>query len=388
MKTNKLNYTKYIRRTLSLALFGLVACAKVDFTQGTTPGCTGNSCTTIAGVNSYNYNVTGSGQPIDILFVVDNSASMSAIQQGIAAAFGTSLFTTINQYDYHLAITTTEIADPVNAPARATTQFSALQNGNLIRFGNGAAFLTSATANAASLFSTAIYRPESVACDTWVRANCAATGCAGTQKAAYDQVCASGDTRGIYAANMTVNNDATGFSRAGVPLAVVIISNADERANGGYISGLPMVASGDYPQNLIDSATAKSKKLAAYPIIVKPGDAACLAAQTVNASLFGYYGNTYNSLAALTGGTVGSVCPVTANSYATSLATIGSGIVNNQLKSITLNCAPTSGTVSVKDSTGVTQVMRVNATNPKILDLPAALLPNQSINLQYSCSAI
>ena len=354
-----------------------IACAKVNFTGGRS--CNGAAgCTTILGNNVYDYTVSPSNQPIDVLFVVDNSASMYSIQQSIGQKFP-SLFSSLSQFNYHVAVTTTDISDASLNPPRSINQSGALQNGALIRLTDGTAFISPSSSSPQSLFASAITRPETLTCQNWVSIACP-NGC--TDLTAYHNQCPSEDTRAIVASQMTLQNDTTGFIRPNVPLAVVMVSNADERASGGLDPNEPALTSKDMPQALMKVAANLNKPLTVYPIIIEPNDSSCNDQQKFSPFIFGWYGNIYNQLASQTGGSSSSIC---ASDFSANLKSIGQGI-SNSLKAITLNCTPINNTVTVTFPDGTVQTLTTSDSAPTVLNLPTTINLGQSVRLKYSCS--
>jgi hypothetical protein len=370
----------HFRRHLILILgFFAVACAKVNFSSNNDP-CIGNkNCTSILGANVYDYSVSMSTQPIDVLFVIDNSASMSPIQSSIGQKFP-SLFSTLNQYDFHVGVTTTDISDSSLNPARAVNQSGALQDGKLIGLSDGSSFITSGSSNPQSLFATAITRPETLACEQYIQANCP-MGC--TNAAAYHAACPSEDTRAIDAAFMTLSTDQTGFMRSNAPLAVVIVSNADERASGGTAVNSQPLTQNDLPSALIAQAQTLNKPLSVYSVVIQPGDSACLAQQQYSSTLFGWYANQYQSLSQQTGGAVSSIC---STDFSANLTSIGQGVAQS-MQSITLKCEPINNTVTVTYPGSPAQTLTTSGADKTVLQLPTALTVGQSVRVKYSCAS-
>lgn len=132
--------------------------------------------------------------------------------------------------------------------------------------------------------------------------------------------------------------------RADASLAVIMISDEDERSVGGdtaqvYYSGeLKTLEAEDQPQayvNKIKQLFGNSKRFSFNSIIVTPGDSSCMASQD-SAGSKSHYGYKYAELSALTGGAVGNIC---ATDYSTNLYYFRDRIVNT-LASVPLECAP------------------------------------------------
>ncbi|MCB0412333.1 MAG: hypothetical protein KDD22_07395, partial [Bdellovibrionales bacterium] len=195
----------FLASFLILQLFG---CSKVGFQATPDASCTafnaehgGGSCTlTPDGLNQYNYSFRV-GQ-VDMLFVVDNSASMYVEQKKIANQFPNFL-DQLRDLDYHIAIITTDVTSG---------------GGKFLSFPNGESFLSNPEFNSSvhnkniQHFQETIERPETLKCDN-------------------NGSCPSSDERGIKAANMAFQRSENGsFFRAGAHLAIVFISDEDVRS--------------------------------------------------------------------------------------------------------------------------------------------------------------
>jgi hypothetical protein len=253
------------------------------------------------------------------------------------------------------------------------------KDGNLLEFvtsvggaGTGLKFITQATPSASSLFNSTVQRPE--------------TG--------------YGDERAIFAAMTALDKNAqTNFVRPEAHLSVVILSDEDERSNGGNISGYPLEAGRDYPQNLIDKVKAiwPSKSLTVHGIVIRPNDTACYTDQTVNGGgANGNYANIYSDLVGRTGGILGNICQKNAQGqydYGSQLSQMGQ-ITGSTLQSYNIRCTPMEGSVRVTTSTGSTYdcprgpvagsqpVCRYEGS--KVIFAPP-LMAGQQVTLQYAC---
>lgn len=318
----------------------------------------------------YGYTVTPANTPVDILFVSDNSGSMSANHRTLGTKFP-SFFNIVKNFDYRVAVTTTDVLPRNGNTARG---------GSLVTFTDGSSFLTRSTSNAQSLFSSGIQRPETITCDNYLRTHRCNGGDACTD---YYSYCPNDDSRGIYAANVVVNNNPAGFLRASAPLHVVILSNADERVLGGNYPPWPL-ESLDQPTTLVSNVQSKysGKSLTVHTLIIQPGDSNC-ANQQVDSSLgtFGQYGPVYANLSSITGGIRGSIC---ASDYSGQLAQIANMVTLNLTRSVPLRCktdaanltysfSPASSIVGTVDSSGMT------------LNFSSPIPETSTVSLSYVC---
>ncbi len=97
------------------------------------------------------------------------------------------------------------------------------------------------------MFNQTIQRPETLACEkfiaNWIRSHGGNTSSINSTEYSqgYAQKLSFGDERGIYAANMVVKNNPSSFIRSDAHLAVIFLSDEDERsglyndASNGYL---------------------------------------------------------------------------------------------------------------------------------------------------------
>ena len=194
----------------------------------------------------------------------------------------------------------------------------------------------------------------------------------------------SGDERGIYAALSALQRrKERNLIRDSANLAVVILSDEDERSNGGTATGNqggPLEIGKDYPSDLINyvnNTWSHTKKMTVHSIIIEPSDLACFNTQKEqqpygNAN----YGNTYVELTKQTGGTVGTVC---ASDYGSQLSAIGDVIEQAALSSLLLECAPASGSLQIEPAS-----LHYELRGDKVIFDPA-LQPGTSVHLKYQC---
>lgn len=279
---------------------------------------------------------------VDILVVVDNSPSMQDIQKSMAKRVS-SLMDQVKNLDYRIAVTTTD-------PSNATTGDGRLLP--LTGFGNQYVISPDmGLVNAQAALANTVQRPE----------------------------IGSITEEGIYATYRVIERalagetNAKNFFRSDAAFATILISDADESANG----------SKNKPENLISLVKTNwpSKKFIFNSLIVRPGDSACLNSGREN------YGPTYDSLSRLLGyGTVGGsiIGTVCASDYGSQLSGIGQS-VQQLVKIMDLDCAPigsaTSAVTVVKDGSHYTDAYTIQGL--KIIFQNN--LPVGNYTLTYQC---
>ena len=194
--------------SIGLIIGSVIACSPIRFTPTENTAavvCDGaTSCIISNGIVSISDNVQIGAGKVDILFINDNSASMSPIQAQLAAKFsGFIKNLDEKKIDYRIAITTTDL--------------DSVKSKGLITFGNGKSYISNADANRFSLFNTAIIRPETLKCETFITSMFNTYGPSFQSRqdyaVGYPQNCASPDTRGIYTGNLVISQNTDSFMR-------------------------------------------------------------------------------------------------------------------------------------------------------------------------------
>lgn len=270
-----------------------------------------------------------SGSTVDILIIDDNSGSMQQNQKNLANGFA-QFISGLAGSDWQIAVTTTDINAEAGRFVGPADQAGTLPYSRSY-------MLTPNTPNVATLFSETIQRTTS----------------AGVY------LDGAGDERAIYAANLTINgyndpNVAQGFFRPDAALAIVILSNEDERSCGNdptchndpaNASQYQPFAPLDYPNALAANITktfGANKQYSINAIVVKPGDTQCFADEN-RGGIYdsgGNYGVVFASAATMTGGIVASICDNGTGQYAQSLAAISQVIRNTTQPTLTLDHVP------------------------------------------------
>lgn len=363
-------------------------------------------CVSSGELDHFDYTVTANGGLVDILFVADNSGSMSFEQAHMAQRFSSFLAQLDARYvDYRIGIVTSDISSGAtsstaddgassslyNGP-RAINQNGALQDGNLVKFENGEAFITSSTGNKENLFAKNIQRPETNQCESFLKQYPSSQ----PPSQGLKDNCPSGDERGIFAANLFFEKNPASFIRPNAHMAVVFLADEDVRS-GLYLNPKNTaykLEEKDEPSTLINKvkSTYSGKSLSLHSIIVAPGDQGCLAAQSKQMGpqyLSPTYGVTYNQMLGseghkyseatqMTNGIQGDIC---AGDYGSQLANIGTNIVD-RLADITLACAnPGSLDVTLTPA----HVGTSWSVSGNILHFSKGLTPGTQVRLKYSC---
>ncbi|GIL16845.1 MAG: hypothetical protein BroJett040_05960 [Oligoflexia bacterium] len=390
----------------------IVACAPVKFEKQVNCG-SGFNCVSANGKNVYDYTTKISGGKVDIVFIDDNSASMSTEQNSIANRFSSFLSSLDNKnIDYRIGIITTDVSTSPYNSARAINQNGALQDGRLIVFGDGSSFLTPSTANKESLFGQAIKRNETLTCEAYLNTN----PTAGQTSTSYQQNCPSPDERGIKAANLFVRGNPASMIRSDAHLAFVVLSDEDVRSSLYTKTTTYALETDDLPQTLIENVNNlyAGKSMSFHSIIVRPGqlvngvtaeqvingiatfasskleatqyfsqyftgaDVACLNVQSTQTNnVLGSYGYMYSLLTKMTGGIEGNIC---ANDYGSQLSSIGDNI-GQRVNDLQLACA-TPENLQLDFVSGTAVSFHIEGS---VLKFDQALSAGTEVRVRYGC---
>lgn len=238
--------------TLFLACSLVISCSKVKFNNVPSAACSAaDDCVqgTDGETMTQNLIPVAPNNKVDILIIDDNSVSMKNRHASLAARFPNFIQRLNSQgINYRIAIATTDnTALPNDPQINALPQYlKDHKNGALVPFLNpnktssGRFFIDNNTSNAQTLFANTIQRPESIYC---------------AQHPELIEMCMkliSGDERGIYSA--IKNAQSSQFRRSDARLHVIVISDEDERSNGGGYPGLPIIDGQDRPQDFSAAA--------------------------------------------------------------------------------------------------------------------------------------
>lgn len=296
---------------------------------------------------------------VDILVVVDDSNSMAPDNTKLAERLqGFVNDLTASGIDWQMCATVTRAQDVSN---NGTLYWGASRN--WVNYSTSPFWVLKAgAANPYSIFTSTI--------------SAIGAGWAGTD-----------DERGIKAAWQ--HADYAPYNscyRADASLAVIMISDEDERSIGGdqsqvYYSGeLKTLEAEDQPQayiNKIRQSFGNNKRFTFNSIIVTPGDLGCMAEQDVSGGK-SHFGYKYAELSQLTGGAIGNIC---ANDYSSNLYYFKDRIVNS-LASVPLECAPV-GDVNVVITPTMSN-LSVQLVNNDLVFNPAISV-GRTIQIEYDC---
>lgn len=378
--------------------------------DGAVPGATPPPPPSGARNVDYSLQIPAASKKVDFLLVIDNSASMIAVQQKMAQSM-TALASKMNSLniDWQMCLTvTTDMNKGGTASGTGThtctgPYCTGTYTGGTWHWGVSLPWVNGKYAvnkndlsSNADLFKNTI--PKLGAGDS-----------------------GTGDERGIKAAyNHFANSksgahNTTGCYRAGSSVAVILLSDEDERSVAGdcsrvntqlgdkeipackeYNTGaLRVLEFEDKPENLISQANSVFGDTARFTFnsIISDTDQ-CTAQLNANASFVGadgksyysphYTGTVYKKASQLTNGGIASLC---SNDLQLNLF---SDVVVNTLSKLNLECAPTS--LSVR--TGATKEAAAAATplassqysvSGAVLNFNPALNENVWVNLKYSC---
>lgn len=322
-------------------------------------------CISSGGRDFFEYSKVVNGGLVDILFVNDNSGSMSFEQNNIANRFDSFLSGLDSRViDYRLGIITTDVSSAAtsvttddspnsalyNEP-RAINQNGALMDGNLVPIKNSSggtvgSYITPQMSDREQLFKLNIQRSETLQCESFLKQDPNSQPSASGMKAN----CPNGDERGIFAANLFVDKNPASFVRPNAHLAIIFLADEDVRS-GLYLNSANTaykLEKNDLPETLVEKVKGKysGKALSVHSIVVRPGDQTCVNKQSTQLGPNGTFGRTRNAVLGseghqyakateLTAGVLGDIC---ANDYGSQLAGISANIVD-RVSEITLACS-------------------------------------------------
>ncbi|MFZ4403091.1 MAG: hypothetical protein ACOYOK_03225 [Pseudobdellovibrionaceae bacterium] len=360
-----------MQKIFLICLF-IVSCGPVSFksperTQETAPSTSDTGGTVTPAIQTrdvvYNGSVTATTNKVDIVLVIDDSSSMLADNQKLAARLSNFIADLQSSgFDWQMCVTNTRDNLTGSGIKKWGGSFSWQNYSATPQY-----LLKPGPSNLSQIFTSTI--------------NYIGAGWAD-----------SNDERGIKAAWWHLYNgdpnyaNASGCYRKEAALAYIIISDEDERSVAGDASQafstaevLPL-ENEDLPLTLINAVKdifGTAKRFTVNSIIVKPGDTACKAAQDAESSK-SHYGTKYAELASLTGGATGSICDT---DYSNNLNLFKESI-QNSLSSINLECEPVAPIqVTITPSSGVID----STVNGMSLSFSPAIPAGRNLQVKYKC---
>ena len=366
--------------------FVIAGCSQVSFRKDPNVECQGAgaaSCVNSDGTDNFDYMVKLNPGKVDILFVNDNSASMSWEQARIAERFGNFVQQLEGTgLDYRIGMITTDVSSSSNPP-RAVNQNGSLQDGKLISFSSSLKFLSSdvLTLNErVNLFSSAMKRSETLSCESFIRSwrNSGRSIYSTEYATLYKESCPSGDERGTYAATLAIRANESGFIRQDGSMVVIFVSDEDVRSQlySPYGAGYDL-ESNDQPDTLIAEFRNRFpiKALVSHAIVTTDE---CLSEQNnqIPGVISGSTGVVYDQLAKRTSGRTISIC---SSNYTTQLGIIAEDIIARS-RDVTLKCANPQSVIVTPSTLNFTlsgRILRFASNTPF----------NTDIRIQEACSS-
>jgi len=327
-----------------------------------------NACILGPDGETFNYSVQVGN--VDILFVDDNSGSMYTEQVHMADRFP-GFLDSIYRLDYQIAIITTDTVKDQGRFLPFPNSQTVLKNSSRLK--------DSKHYDNIQHFQNTIKRPETLVCDNSGYTNCP-----------------SGDERGIFALNLALDNSSQrGFFRPGGHLAVVILSDEDERSNGGQIPGYPLEPERDSPESFVGRLTpilGATKTVSVHSIIIRPGDTSCFSVQnSQGAGVKGFYGYQYaalsqptnqlKSMGNITNGVLGNIC---SGNYTAELGDIATQI-NQSVSKIQLPCRPENDDIEITFDPAPNQQIYYTIDIDNRVSFSPAASAGTRVNLKYTC---
>ncbi|MCC6276477.1 MAG: hypothetical protein IT289_01030 [Oligoflexia bacterium] len=275
---------------------------------------------------------------IDVLFIDDNSSSMRQEQENLGTRFQ-NFISRLAGTDWRIGVVSTDVC-PDSSGFKCTPWLGGLGQfmgplGSNPRYGGDQYIIGPQTPNPDTKFYQTIQRE--------------------LEQGARDE-------RGIKAISMAIDRrgSVSQFFRSDAQLAVVILSDEDERSLGGYErnsngtraqpcatpNGTTQCApleTEDQPTHIIGKATdpgtwGSAKSFVVHSLIIRPGDNTCLNQQISQGG--GAYGYIYKDVSDQTGGITGSICDYGDGVFTQTLQNIGDAVRNQPSNILTLAHVP------------------------------------------------
>lgn len=289
--------------------------------------------------------VTPALNSVDVILIVDDSASMKEDQTKLASRM-VGLVNDLDalNIDYQVCLTTTDIGYYKGAPIKWKGTDSYIMN--------------KSTPNKNQVFLSTI---DALGAE-W-----------------------SSDEQGIKATYLMIRDfRSTGCLRNDSTLTTILISDENERSVGGNqdwsSAQYQPLTNENYPDTLINyvkTVFGSAKKFIWNSIIVKPGDTTCEAIQDAQSSP-SFFGTLYAELSTKTGGHIGSICD---NDYSQNLKYIKDRTVNS-MPGLTMECVPIDTPV-VTFNPSVSTTITVTGN---VIKFSPALNEGVKITAVYTCA--
>ena len=302
MGTNSQGILKPISGLLALSL-AISGCSKLEFE-------TSDKLISQSDLISESFTAKGdySDKSVDVLVVVDNSYSMEVEQEKLGQRLD-RFISSLRGVDWQIGVTTTDVS----------MGNYGIQGSLLPLEGANGYILTPRTADYEQVFLDTITREETL--------NCAA-----------EMDCPSSDEQALSAIMMAIDKrdtDNAGFFRPNADLAVIILTDEDEKSNGPDDATQPF----EVQEHLATHLPGKTATV--FGIISQVGDTTCADANGLDVGVFSRHAQ---ELSELTGGVVGSICD---QDYSKSLSKIGEVVVS-LMNSVTLKRQPDPETLDLQ----------------------------------------
>lgn len=272
----------------------------------------------------FNPAALGTAPKVDMLFVVDNSGSMSDEQAMLADSFQTFIDQfMLRNVDFHIGIITTDVTDPSNTTYWNSSRFSGYQQpsrGRLLSRYAGEKWLTRNSVNLAAKFRDNVR-----------------VGTSG-----------SGQEQGMYSASFALDAAMTsnggfneGFIRPDALLSVIMVTDEDEDIRNGDTLAQRIARMSNAVMGLKGPTSPGFR----YDFIINLSAAAPATPVTYPlASGTNYYPNAYLAAASQLVGNQFNV----ARNFGSDLVDIGGGIINQAEREFRLAHTPIAGSIVVQ----------------------------------------
>ena len=245
---------------------------------------------------------------VDILVVIDNSPSMREEQKRLGARFG-DFMSSLRRIRWQIGFINTDASKSSDIPGWGGRLYNLRGRSDYI--------LTPRHPSPARLFRETVSRyHEMQDCGRNARTPCPSN----TEE----------PLKATIQAIRQHKTHNTGFFRPNANLAILVLSDENERSNGGRNATRPRAVI-----NAVRQEFGRQKSFSAYGMIIRPGDERCLRQQGLSSDK---YGTFVQDLANKTDGITGSIC---SSDYASALRAISRRIESQlTIQSIPLNHEP------------------------------------------------